>query len=240
MKILQSAIFSDIRLGTRHNHPCWELVYKLSGGSDVTVGDAIFHTCAGDLYLVPPEVFHCDSTKSSFSDLVLLVDEINPDKPHLVHDYDGSILSTMQIINRVMNQKGEGYQGIADSFGEALLRYISPFLTSSKKSGFVYSLKNLIFENVGNADFDLTEEIKKLNYNPDHIRRCFKAETGKTPLSYLTDLRIDRAKQLLVSPTYETVETVSAKCGFRDSFYFSTCFKKRIGCSPLQYRRQAQ
>ena len=52
------------------------------------------------------------------------------------------------------------------------------------------SLADAPLENIENIDFDLTKEINNMGYHPDYIRRCFKAETGKTPLYYLTNLKL--------------------------------------------------
>ena len=63
------------------------------------------------------------------------------------------------------------------------------------------------------------------------FRRC----TGKTPIEYLTDLRISRARELL-SCTDMSIADIAETCGFSNSFYFSNTFKKRTEFSPTQYR----
>jgi AraC-like DNA-binding protein len=100
-------------------------------------------------------------------------------------------------------------------------------------------MKRTLYENLSNADFDLAKAISKTGYSDDHFRRRFFEETGKTPLQYLTDLRITHAKQLLLSKESFSVSTVALGCGFADSFYFSTCFKKHVGCSPRAYQSRA-
>lgn len=235
MKVLLSVINANVCHSVRHNHPCWELVYRLTGHSDTTIGGIVYHISEGDFYLIPPDVFHGDSAQEPFSDLVLRLNGVSSFDTLISHDYDGFIKSILQMINCVMSKKDSNYITVAGSLADALFQHLAPY--SFVLNRFVHKLKNIIFENVGNASFDLTREIKNMNYNPDYIRRCFKSETGKTPLSYLTDLRIDRAKQLLIMPSCESIEIISAKCGFRDSFYFSTCFKKHTGISPLQYRK---
>ena len=57
------------------------------------------------------------------------------------------------------------------------------------------------------------------------------------PLEYLTRLRINQAKTLLVQDNFVSIEDVARNCGFNDSFYFSTCFKKHMGISPLRFRK---
>ena len=62
-------------------------------------------------------------------------------------------------------------------------------------------------------------------------------EMGKTPVAYITELRMERAKNLLSQEPPLTVEQIAELCGFSDSFYFSKTFKKHTGLSPLGYRK---
>jgi len=238
MNVLFSFINKNVSGSTEHRHLCWELVYRIAGESDTTIGCELHRISEGDLYLVPPDVLHLDSSEKPYSDLVIHVEHLDLSDVMVLHDYETYVSSLAKLINVTMNKKESNYKNIANTLMEALFQYIKRFSLSSKQNPLVYRLKNTIFENIENSDFDLTKEIKNMGYHPDYIRRCFKAETGKPPLYYLTDLRIDRAKQLLVTSVYDSIETVSGKCGFGDSFYFSTCFKKHTGMSPLQYRKQ--
>lgn len=237
MNVLLSVINADVCHSMKHDHACWELVYRLEGDSDTTIGNTTYRISKGDFYLVPPVVPHKDLSKERFSDLVVRLDGVLFTDTLILHDYDGFVRSVLQMINYVMCKKDSNYIAVANSLADALFQHLTP--DTLVLNNFVHKLKNVIFENVDNPNFDLTKEIKDMNYHPDYIRRCFKSETKKTPLSYLTDLRMDRAKQLLVMPSCESIEIISAKCGFRDSFYFSTCFKKHTGLSPLRYRKTA-
>lgn len=64
----------------------------------------------------------------------------------------------------------------------------------------------------------------------------FKKMTGKTPVQYLTELRIDRAKQLLIGSD-QRLKEIAEQTGFRDEYYFSRRFKQAVGVSPTQFVR---
>ncbi|WP_209121450.1 ABC transporter substrate-binding protein [Alkalihalobacillus sp. BA299] len=68
----------------------------------------------------------------------------------------------------------------------------------------------------------------------DYYSRAFKKETGKSPMEYLADIRIKKAKQLLVL-TEDKLSSIAHKVGFSDEFYFSRKFKAVTGCSPTIY-----
>ena len=68
--------------------------------------------------------------------------------------------------------------------------------------------------------------------------KVFRAYTGQTPYDFLIDIRLQKARNLLTE-TDETVEAVALSVGFSESKNFIACFKKRLGITPLQFRKQA-
>lgn len=72
---------------------------------------------------------------------------------------------------------------------------------------------------------------------PAYLSKIFRAHTGVSPGQYLTDLRIRRAKELLLqNPGYMSKE-VALMVGYTDPLYFSRIFKKETGISPSEYRK---
>ena len=74
-----------------------------------------------------------------------------------------------------------------------------------------------------------------------HLSKCyfikvFKAYTGQTPYDYLLQLRLHQAQRLLVE-TSLSVGDIAQETGFNDDKNFIACFKKKIGQTPLQYRK---
>ena len=87
------------------------------------------------------------------------------------------------------------------------------------------------------SEFSLDELADFANYSPYHLIRIFKKHTGKTPYKYLMDLRIERAKSLLEKNTC-SISEVSILCGFNNRAHFSTVFKRMVGVTPSEYRKQ--
>ena len=69
------------------------------------------------------------------------------------------------------------------------------------------------------------------------LAAAFRAVTGRSPIDYLIDLRLTHACALLRS-SRQRVGEVAARVGIADVYYFSKLFKRRMGVSPLAYRRQ--
>ena len=136
-----------------------------------------------------------------------------------------------------MAEKETNYSEIADNLTSTIVSYINKLSKRSHNYPFVDNLKNTIYENISNTNFDLTKEMSELGYNIIYIRRCFKSVMGLPPLEYITKLRINQAKVLLYQNPLLSIKEIALACGFSDSLYFSTCFKKHIGISPREYRK---
>jgi len=72
---------------------------------------------------------------------------------------------------------------------------------------------------------------------PEYFRALFHRYCGTSPVKYVNQLRIERAKELILSDAY-TVSEAAAHSGFSDLCYFSKLFKKGTGVSPSEYGKE--
>lgn len=77
---------------------------------------------------------------------------------------------------------------------------------------------------------------EEFHLNPQYISQLFKNEIGVNFLTYLTNIRMEKAKKLLLSTSLSVAE-VAEKSGYGDYRVFSKVFKKSEGITPSQYRR---
>ncbi|TVY10865.1 AraC family transcriptional regulator [Paenibacillus cremeus] len=75
-----------------------------------------------------------------------------------------------------------------------------------------------------------------LGYNRAYLSTLFKQHTGLTPVTFLLQLRLDKARHLLRERPELTVEQIASSVGFQDPLYFSKQFKRRYATSPTEYR----
>ena len=102
---------------------------------------------------------------------------------------------------------------------------------------FIYLVKNQaqlkMLEAMGEAvDFQLLA--KQLGMSYSNFRRVFKKETGHAPGEYFIEMKINRAKQLLLAD--KSIQEVADLLGFDSTYYFSRLFKSRTGSSPSTFR----
>lgn len=85
-------------------------------------------------------------------------------------------------------------------------------------------------------DLSLSVLAEEFHLNPQYISQLFKNEIGVNFLTYLTNIRMEKAKKLLLSTSLSVAE-VAEKSGYGDYRVFSKVFKKSEGITPSQYRR---
>ena len=77
----------------------------------------------------------------------------------------------------------------------------------------------------------------QFNYSKNHIIHIFKQEFGITPYNYFLERKIEYAKVYLDNCSLSIGE-IAQKLSFSDQQYFSICFKKIVGVSPVAYRNK--
>lgn len=84
-------------------------------------------------------------------------------------------------------------------------------------------------------DISISDVIKYVNINRCYFSQLFKVKYGVSPMRWLIDLRIKKAKEMLIL-TDMSVKEIACKVGIFDQLYFSRFFKKECGITPSAYR----
>ncbi len=95
-----------------------------------------------------------------------------------------------------------------------------------------------IDEHYSDEELSLNELADHVNFSPNHLSAIFRQQTGQTLIKYLTDYRMDKAKEMLISTGKKSNE-IGSMVGYKDPHYFSHLFKKTQGMTTTQYRGRA-
>lgn len=104
-----------------------------------------------------------------------------------------------------------------------------------KYSDILGKAKAYIMENYMLEDMSLNKLASHVNMSPSYFSSIFSQESGKTFVEYLTEVRMEKAKELLMCSNQKTSE-IGYQVGYKDSHYFNYIFKKTQKCSPKEYR----
>ena len=90
-------------------------------------------------------------------------------------------------------------------------------------------------EHFADSDFKISRLYELSELSPKYFGTLFKSQFGLTPKEYATELRIEKAKELLISEK-QSISKISEQLGFSDLYHFSKIFKGKTSYSPLKYR----
>lgn len=108
--------------------------------------------------------------------------------------------------------------------------------TASNRYGdIVDEVMSYIEKNYAEEELSLNLLASHVNFSPNHLSMIFSQQTGQTFIKYLTDFRMNKAKELLRC-TNKRSSGIAMEVGYKDSHYFSYLFKKTQGMTPTQYR----
>lgn len=82
---------------------------------------------------------------------------------------------------------------------------------------------------------DLLAEL--MDTSPRHLSRLFKRQTGHSPIDFVIQIRMNKAKELLLA-TNATLQEIAKAVGYPDGYYLAKMFKKYMGIAPIRYREQ--
>lgn len=123
----------------------------------------------------------------------------------------------------------------------SLFQYYRKEVEASRNTSYYSaSTKSLLLyvDEHKNTSLSLQEICDFLGLDYKYASDRFKKDTGQGFNKYLTGLKIDEAKHKL-STSDESIQDISESLGFKNAYYFTRTFKKIIGLSPTEYRKQS-
>ena len=170
-----------------------------------------------------------------FVDVILatakLVDELGGEVDKVISEVNSieSILSNVQSVDQLREQV---YKVI--SIGLAY-RDSQP---NRQHAHLIRHAKEYIERHYAKPEISLNEVAARVNLSASHFSSVFSQETHQTFKEYLTEIRINKAKELLRMTTLRSAE-IAYQVGYNDPHYFSSVFKRNTGLSPIEFRSQA-
>lgn len=104
------------------------------------------------------------------------------------------------------------------------------------KSNPLYSLTKYIKNNISSVTLSNTELAEVYGVSEVYLRQLFKTYLSTTPKQYILEIRIIKAKELLLS-TSDSISNIALTCGFVSIQHFCRAFKSITGYTPTDYRK---
>jgi two-component system response regulator YesN len=169
-----------------------------------------------------------------FVDVVLatvkLVNELGGDIDQVVPELE-SIETTLASIKTVEQLREQVYRILTSTLA------FRDRHTSSHYMSTIQQAKDYIDHHYMEPELSLNEVAAQVNLSPSHFSVVFSKEACQTFKEYLTEIRIQKAKEYLRTTALRSVD-ISYQVGYSDPHYFSHVFRKVTGLSPNEFRNR--
>lgn len=220
-----------------HRHKYYEAIIYTEGTGYMQTNKEKIPFSKGTVIIVPPNTPHYSVSENYFERIFInehLDNVLSTSSPIVLQngeDSDGFILAKLIYQNRYHHT--EYLSSIVNAFTSYILKAIE---VDDGMSATIRAITNEITDNFSDCRIDLNEILNKSGYSEDYIRSQFKRRLGRTPVRFLTEIRIAHACMLIdIYKKSLSLSQIAEKCGYTDYIYFSRRFKEIKGVSPREY-----
>lgn len=248
-----------------HEHEFIELVYVLSGGGTHYINGKAYAVKRGSLLCIDVGDVHRFSTPDAmgymnvylhptcvrktgwdqgiYDVLQCVFPEVSlpPKQKHI--RLSGSVLTEwerlLEGMHREFRQQNYGYTTVVNGYMQAIYALIlRAVLPKQERNGEQLTAELLDYiEKNYTKRLTLTELAARFYYHPVYLGRLFHEMFQVSFKEYVCEKRLTRAEQQLREGNM-TIDEVAVSSGFSDKKFFYEVFKKKHGCTPLQYRKE--
>lgn len=220
-----------------HSHEYYEAVFYSGGGGTGYIGTESYDIKPGYLAVIPSGILHSEShTVNGRVICIGISGDGFSSIQGVFHDCCGEITAlAVRIVNEISGQRPE-YRRLCELMAEELSiligRLSRSLQTTERNLGYAAEFIR------GNCHerLYLPSVAAQLHISYEYFRHCFAARFGMSPAKYLLAARIELAKRLLADTGLSCTE-IAGRCGFFDSSQFAMLFRREVGMTPTEYRR---
>ena len=210
---------------------------RISGYCDMEIENTNIRVSSESLLYIPEETEY--SRKSEVDeDIIVIHFNLMSQKRQgwELIDVDSSACNKVfEEILQIWSQKGTGFKYKCAGLLYGFLSNVLISHQAEKRPDLLDPSVSYIKSNYHQKIY-ISDLAKMSNVSESYYRRSFKKEYGLTPVDFINEYRVKRAKEKIFSGYY-TMAQVAEICGFSDQKYFNRIFKKITGLSPLAYKR---
>ena len=225
-------------------HMCWKggvfdikareyssLAFRISGNATITTDLNVYYIHSNDILYMPQNI----SYKAEYTDTEMLVIHFVTSE----NDSDMEVYSFQNVeqiyklfLNALSfwNNKEPGFHVYALSQLYMILGIILEKSTRTNQPKHFLNAISFVNSNYKNSALSIDMICTEAGIGATQFRQLFKKYYQKTPMEYITSLRLEYARSLISNGV--SVEKASFESGFNDSKYFARVVKKYFGCTP--------
>ncbi len=236
MIVFDSIGHGFLRSSEMHQHDVAEISIYLSGSGVTWSGEQAIPFKKGTIVFYPPNVPHGEESKRGYTEYWILTKWRDPrSEMKSARVFQDTANGTLAKIASALieEHQRENTPAITQDLFNIILSYLDRWEGRKPRHPLVDKLAEQLIKRMHEPDLEVGEVMKSLPMSIGHLREHFLQETGKTPMEFLTDLRITEAKRLLRRGF--SVKAAGDQVGYVDPYYFSRIFFQTTGVRPSIY-----
>ena len=249
---LSQAQYSEEWNSNLHTHGCAELFFITDGLGRFRAQSEEFPVGIHDLIIVNPNVLHTElSQKENPLEYIVLGVEgleamTGTGGYTMLHLHSGwrELLSCLELMLQEAREGQPGCEEVCRHLLEAVLIRLGRMSDVSlgsegadPRSSRECGLVRRYIDNHFKENLSLDQLAQLAHVNKYHLSHAFRREFGTSPINYLISRRVAESRFLL-RETDHSLTLIAQMLGFSSPSYFSQCFRRVEGISPMEYRRR--
>ncbi|MBO1001117.1 helix-turn-helix domain-containing protein [Pseudogracilibacillus auburnensis] len=209
-----------------HDHDFGQLLFPLYGSMHIQTMEQNINLTSDYCFYLPPELNHAYRSNDRNEFLILDIPKyyLPSETQSMYIQLERQWSSIRYLLLEETINRNKASNALRD-----LTSYIAQKLPSATSPSIDYIQKHY------KEPIKLEKLAKLEHYHPVYFSSWFKQKTGKSPKTYISELRLDEAKRLLHSTTW-SITSISEELGFKNSSSFTRWFVKYVGSPPQKYR----
>lgn len=240
-----------------HSHAHYELYFLTQGQRTYFFHNTLYNLQAPACIIIPPFTLHkTEGGAYERFNINVLPKNLNDIEQSFLQNkstcplsFDNKTWNTViSILNLLLElQKKDDNDNYNEYMSHALFDSIIAFISNAKQITTTFhsteSLPVILLKIMDYFDQHYQERITldslstEFFISKNTIIYNFKKHFDTSPMNYLLNIRISKAKKMLLSEQKISIEKLSELCGFSSANYFTECFKQKEGISPTAFRK---
>lgn len=240
-----------------HIHPAYMVLIPFTDTYGIVYGEQKFNVRSGKVMVLAPNIPHHEIIDDDVPkylvamvaperfDRVLKEYGLNPDSKEINGQFELNE-RLLPLFRQFIHEKSAalpGQKSICNALCEeichatvrSMLQLEEPYISLSYRIEIEQAI-NYMYSHL-HEKLSVDELAERAAMSVSTFMRTFKKETQQTPVQFLNEIRLNKARKMLLSGDF-SMQDIAGMCGFSSQAYLSVQFQKRFKRSPLVYRKQ--
>lgn len=223
-----------------HSHNYHQILIPLLGNINLIINGKLIIVSYGEVCIIPKGVHHQFTARTDFRFLVINTDNIDfvalEPVNELHFSLDDKLLAFIGVVEKQLLTDFD--QVMNDYMLKLLMEFLKKISSNKRIDSRLINVLNIIKNDIS-AEHTLDSLAKAACLSESHFKKAFKKQFGYTPKAYITELRMQMARGLIIN-TDMPITIIAEKCGYQNLSAFIRRFSLCYHETPQKFRTKGR